>query len=117
MRVSRAPYAGHLSADNWRWVAKRIPQRGRGRGQSYGFGSASAHKMHNLSAAIEKVVLYDSAITTPPDGLRTHDRALLVLTEFLQMQQALFKLFGQRIGIIMKTLVYPESINAWRHSF
>lgn len=117
MRVSRAPYAGHPSADNWRWVAKRIPQRGRGRGQSYGFGSASAHKMHNLSAAIEKVVLYDSAITTPPDGLRTHYRALLVLTEFLQMQQALFKLFGQRIGIIIKTLVYPESINAWRHSF
>lgn len=59
----------------------------------------------------ERVVRYDSAMTTPPDGL-PHRIASLVLTEFLQTQKSLFKFFGRCIvAIVMKTLSDPESIS------
>lgn len=59
----------------------------------------------------ERVVRYDSAMTTPPDGL-PHRIASLVLTEFLQTQKSLFKFFGRcMVAIVMKTLSDPESIS------
>ena len=71
-----------------------------------------AHQMEYCPSALQQIIGNDAAVTAPPDGFGTHDRAAAVAGEILQPRKAAGKFVGQGVvGIIVKALIGPESVH------
>src|SRR5205807_7808953 len=75
-----------------------------------------AEKMEHRPARGDQVIRYDPPMTPPPEGFGTHDGARLRLSQCAQPDEAGMENLSQGVvRIIVKTLVLPECIHAWRN--